>query len=269
MRGWVLALCLLLTAGCGRPPVVVAGSSCMGRMMAALAEGYAGTAGGQVEVQLGGTELGLLSLREGGCDLASCSREPRPSDGVEAYPLAVDAIAVVVHPSNPVPGLTLEALRAIYAGRITDWSELGGPALPIVVIGREAGSGTRTAFERGIGLEGAARHAQEHNETGILRTAVSLCPGAIGYLSFDYAGEGSGVRMLPVEGVLPGEETVSRGLYPLTRRFYLCCRPGEEAEPARRFIAFCRGETGMRIIRSLGIIAKGGEAVCGETGSGG
>ena len=270
MRGWMLAFCLLVMAGCGRPQVVVAGSSCMGRMMTALAEGYSHIQGGQVEVQLGGTELGLLSLQEGGCDLASCSREPKWSDRVEAYPLATDAIAVVVHPSNPVSGVSLAALRDIYTGRITNWSELGGLALPIVVVGREAGSGTRTAFEEGIGLqEGTVRHAQEHNETGILRTAVSLCPGAIGYLSFDYAGEGTGVKMLPVEGVLPGEETVSRGQYPLTRRFYLCCRPGETAEPVKQFLAFCRGEEGARIIRSLGIIAKGGGAVCSAIGSGG
>lgn len=259
VRRIVLFVCLLLLAGCDERPVLVAGSSCMGRMMSALAEGYDERYGKAVEVQLGGTELGLLSLREGGCDLASCSREPDGVTGIEAYPIAIDAIAVVVHPTNPIGSLSLCELRGIYTGEITDWSELGGSQLPIVVVGREAGSGTRYAFERALGLQNPARHAQEQNETGMLRTAVSLCPGAIGYLSFDYAGEGTGVRIVPVGEVLPCEETVRDGRYPLTRRFYLCTRRGETQAKTLEFLAFCRGEAGQSLIRSLGVIAVGEE----------
>ena len=157
MKRWAIPfLVLLLLPGCTERPVLVAGSSCMGRMMAALAEGYAERYGKAVEVQLGGTELGLLALREGGCDLASCSRDPEGYGGIDAFAVAVDAIAVVVHPSNPVASVSLSELRGIYAGEITDWKELGASPAPIVVIGREAGSGTRLAFEQAIGLTTSA-----------------------------------------------------------------------------------------------------------------
>ena len=126
MKRWAVPfLVLLLLPGCAERPVLVAGSSCMGRMMAALAEGYAERYGKAVEVQLGGTELGLLALGEGGCDLASCSRDPEGYRGIDAFAVAVDAIAVVVHPSNPVASVSLSELRGIYAGEITDWEELG------------------------------------------------------------------------------------------------------------------------------------------------
>lgn len=260
MKRWAVPfLVLLLLPGCAERPVLVAGSSCMGRMMAALAEGYAERYGKAVEVQLGGTELGLLALGEGGCDLASCSRDPEGYGGIDAFAVAVDAIAVVVHPSNPVASVSLSELRGIYAGEITDWEELGASPAPIVVVGREAGSGTRLAFEQAIGLKTSARHAQEQNETGLLRTAVSLCPGAIGYLSFDYAGEGTEVRSVPVEGMLPSEGTVRSRRYPLTRRLFLCARRGETRSETLDFLSFCRGGEGQALIRSLGIIGIDGE----------
>ena len=173
--------------------------------------------------------------------------------------MAVDAIAVVVHPSNPVVSVSLSELRGIYAGEITDWEELGASPAPIVVVGREAGSGTRLAFEQAIGLKTSARHAQEQNETGLLRTAVSLCPGAIGYLSFDYAGEGTEVRSVPVEGTLPSEGTVRSRRYPLTCRLFLCARRGETRSETLDFLSFCRGGEGQALIRSLGIIGIDGE----------
>lgn len=91
-------------------------------------------------------------------------------------------------------------------GEITDWKELGASPAPIVVIGREAGSGTRLAFEQAIGLTTSARHAQEQNETGLLRTAVSLCPGAIGYLSFDYAARAQESEAFPSRERFPARE---------------------------------------------------------------
>ncbi len=234
--------------------VVIAGSTCMGRMLGALSEAYNRTQNGWVQPQLGGTELGLQALRQGVCDIASCSRALTGQEavGIDSRLVALDAIAVAVHPSNPVTGLSIRTLRNIYAGIITDWSQLGGPEMPIVVVGREAGSGTRNAFESAIGLILPAAHSQEHSETGMLRTAVSAAPGAIGYLSFDYID--ASVRQLSVEGVFPGEETVRTGQYPISRGFWLCTRVGERRGEVTGFLDYATGAAGRQVIRSLGML---------------
>ena len=234
--------------------VVIAGSTCMGRMLGALSDDYNSTRNGWVQPQLGGTELGLQALRQGVCDIASCSRALTPQEvaGIDSRLVALDAIAVAVHPSNPVADLPMRTLRDIYAGKITDWSQLGGEKMPIVVVGREAGSGTRSAFESAVGLITPALHSQEHSETGMLRTAVSAAPGAIGYLSFDYID--ASVKQLSVDGVFPCEETVRSGNYPISRGFWLCTRIGESRSEVMDFLDYATGAAGRRVIRSLGML---------------
>ena len=264
-RGRALLLCCVLLAGLalvghpkgGQPTrarVVIAGSTCMGHMLGALSEDYNRAQNGWIQPQLGGTELGLQALRQGVCDIASCSRALTPQEALDLDRrlVALDAIAIAVHPSNPITGLSSPELRAIYAGRITDWSQLGGEEMPIVVIGREAGSGTRTAFEAAIGLDIPARHSQEHSETGMLRTAVAAVPGAIGYLSFDYID--TSVKQLPVDGVLPREETVRSGQYPISRGFWLCTRAGERHAEVQSFLDYATGSAGRQVIASLGML---------------
>ncbi len=264
-QGRAFFLCCVLLAGIiliGRPKdgqptgtrVVIAGSTCMGRMLGALAEDYNHTQNGWVQPQLGGTELGLQALRQGVCDIASCSRTltPQEAAGIDGHLVALDAIAVAVHPSNPITDLSIPTLRDIYAGRLTDWSQLGGPPMPIVVIGREAGSGTRGAFEAAVGLKTPALHSQEHSETGMLRIAVSAAPGAIGYLSFDYI-DGS-VRQLSIDGISPREETVRTGQYPISRGFWLCTRAGEHRAEVLNFLEYATGPAGRQTIESLGML---------------
>lgn len=234
--------------------VIIAGSTCMGRMLGALSDDYNKTQNGWVQPQLGGTELGLQALRQGVCDIASCSRAltQQEAAGIDSRLVALDAIAVAVHPSNPIADLSMRTLCDIYAGKITDWSQLGGQKMPIVVVGREAGSGTRSAFEAAIGLTEPAVHSQEHSETGMLRTAISAAPGAIGYLSFDYID--ASVRQLSVDGVLPCEETVRSGQYPISRGFWLCTRVGERRAAVLGFLDYATGSAGRRVIRSLGML---------------
>lgn len=234
--------------------VVIAGSSCMGKMLSELTDKYTRSEKGWVQFQLGGTELGLLGLRQGVCDIASCSRElsPKEKEGIDSRVVAVDAIAVAVHPSNPINNISLKKLNEIYSGKITDWSELGASKMPIVVIGREAGSGTRSSFEAAIGLNLPAAHSQEHCETGMLRTAVATAPGAIGYLSFDYI-DGS-VKELSVDNVLPCENTVRSGRYPITRNFLLCTLAGEKRHDVLNFLDYVTGDEGCIIIRSLNML---------------
>lgn len=261
----VFAVALLfvavLLAFWGRPKgeqqntrVLIAGSTCMGKMLDALCEDYNKTHDGWVQPQLGGTELGLLALRRGVCDIASCSRAltPKEAAGIDSRLVALDAIAVAVHPSNPIDNISLQTLQDIYAGEITDWAQLGGKKAPIVVIGREAGSGTRSAFEAAIGLTMPAVHSQEHSETGMLRTAVATAPGAVGYLSFDYVDDS--VKQLSVNGVKPCEESVRSGSYPISRGFWLCTLIGERREAVLDFLDYTTDQAGRRVIMSLGIL---------------
>lgn len=250
----VLALAVsLFPSPAPRNRIVAAGSSCMGRVMAALAESYASR--GEVEIQLGGTELGLQSLRSGVADLASCSRRLTEAETAEFLSVCIawDAVAVAVHPNNPVRALSVGQLCAIYSGQIDNWRQLGGKDRPIVVIGREAGSGTRAAFEEGIGLKSGARHGQELCETGMVRTAVAQNDGAVGYLSSDYI-DGS-VRAVAVDGVTASPENVGSGHYPLTRPFLLCTRKNDTARRTEEFVQFASGQQGEEIIRALGMTA--------------
>ena len=234
--------------------VLIAGSTCMGKMLDALCEEYNKTYNGWVQPQLGGTELGLLALRRGVCDIASCSRKLTPAEtaGIDSHLVALDAIAVAVHPSNPIENITLRTLKDIYSGEITDWAQLGGEKAHIVVIGREAGSGTRSAFESAIGLTKPAIHCQEHSETGMLRTAVATAPGAIGYLSFDYVD--NSVKQLSVDGITPCEKSVRSGDYPISRGFWICTLTGEHRGAVLDFINYTTSEAGRRVIVSLGML---------------
>lgn len=259
-RRFILVACLALLAldwalgqaAAASPRVIVAGSSCMGRVSTALSEGYAGR-GGTVEVQLGGTQLGLQSLRGGVADIASCSRALTGDEAdLLGFAIAVDAIAVVVHENNPIKGLSAAQLRDIYEGRIDNWGALGGPDLTIVPIGRESGSGTRTAFETGIGLRGSPRHGQELCETGMVRTAVAQTPGSIGYLSVEYVSRG--VRAVAVDGQLPSAEAIGRGRYPLARPLLFCVRQSGASAATRDFLEYATGSEGRQIITRLGMI---------------
>jgi len=242
----LVVLCVLTACGRERPLSIV-GSSCMGEALRALAR----SSPQEAEVQLGGTQLGLAALKEGRADLAACSRALTPADGdLEAAVLALDAIAVVVHPDNPLKSIEPEVLRAVYEGEITDWSTLGSAAGAIVVVGRESASGTRMAFEAALGIV-SPHHGQELGEDGIVRTAVAACPRAIGYLSAAKAD--ASVRMLSIGGVSVTAESVKSGAYPLVRPFLLVSRPGAVSPAARRFLAYAAGAQGREILSDCGL----------------
>ncbi len=233
--------------------IVIAGSSCMGRMMSAISRCYSEEKGILAQSQLGGTQFGLIALEKGGCDIACVSRKLTESEKerVTAYPIATDVIAVIVHRENGVNGITLRQLADIYSGRITNWAQLGGEDIPIVVIGREAGSGTRTAFEEAVKIEYPV-HRQEHSETGILRTAVAMTRGAVGYISFEFVTDD--VKALAVDGVIPEEKSVLLGEYPITRDFLLCVKKGEERENISDFLRYALGDRGKAVIKSLNMM---------------
>ena len=204
-----------------------------------------------------GSGSGITAVSEGRCDIGLSSRNLKDEEaakGLKATVLALDGIAVIVNPENPISELSLEQIAKIYTGEITNWSELGGNDAEIVVIGREAGSGTRDGFESITKTADACVYRQELTSTGDVITTVAQNPDAIGYASL--ASIGDTVKALVVEGVAPSEETVKDGSYLVQRPFVLVTREGEElSEAAQAFFDYITSADAASIIADAGAVA--------------
>ena len=183
------AAILLLFSGCAGKAGTVStdGSTSMQKVIGALSESFmAKNKCITVTYNPTGSGSGISAVLEGRCDIGLSSRSLKPEEtakGLTETVLAYDGIAVIVHPDNAVSDLTLETIADIYTGKITTWEEIGGTGGQIVLIGREAGSGTRDGFETVTGTKDACAYRQELTSTGDVITSVSLTPGAIGYAS--------------------------------------------------------------------------------------
>lgn len=204
-----------------------------------------------------GSGSGITAVTEGRCDIGLSSRNLKDEEaakGLKATVLALDGIAIIVNPENPISELSLEQIAKVYTGEITNWSELGGNDAEIVVIGREAGSGTRDGFESITKTADACVYRQELTSTGDVITAVAQNPDAIGYASL--ASVGDTVKALVVEGVAPSEETVKDGSYLVQRPFVLVTREGEElSEAAQAFFDYITSADAASIIADAGAVA--------------
>ena len=204
-----------------------------------------------------GSGSGITAVSEGRCDIGLSSRNLKDEEaakGLKATDLALDGIAVIVNPENPVSELSLEQIAKIYTGEIINWSELGGNDAEIVVIGREAGSGTRDGFESITKTADACIYRQELTSTGDVITTVAQNPDAIGYASL--ASIGDTVKALVVEGVAPSEETVKDGSYLVQRPFVLVTREGEDlSEAAQAFFDYITSADAASIIADAGAVA--------------
>ena len=204
-----------------------------------------------------GSGSGITAVSEGRCDIGLSSRNLKDEEaakGLKATDLALDGIAVIVNPENPVSELSLEQIAKIYTGEIINWSELGGNDAEIVVIGREAGSGTRDGFESITKTADACIYRQELTSTGDVITTVAQNPDAIGYASL--ASIGDTVKALVVEGVAPSEETVKDGSYLVQRPFVLVTREGEElSQAAQAFFDYITSADAASIIADAGAVA--------------
>ena len=204
-----------------------------------------------------GSGSGITAVSEGRCDIGLSSRnlkDEEAANGLKATVLALDGIAVIVNPENPIGELSLEQIAKVYTGEITNWSELGGADAEIVVIGREAGSGTRDGFESITKTADACVYRQELTSTGDVITTVAQNPDAIGYASL--ASIGDTVKALVVEGVAPSEETVKDGSYLVQRPFVLVTREGEElSEAAQAFFDYITSADAASIIADAGAVA--------------
>lgn len=202
--------------------VTTDGSTSMEKLMEIYGEVYKKTAGVTIHYNPTGSGAGIQAVSEGRCDIGLASRNLKAEEeasGLQGTVVAIDGIAVVVNPQNPVSDLTLQQLADLYTGKITSWKELGGADIPVVLIGREAGSGTRDGFEAVTGTEDVCRYAQELSSTGDVITTVAGNPGAVGYASLSAVKDN--VKALSVDSVAPSEQTVQDGSYAVQRNFVM------------------------------------------------
>ena len=207
-----------------------------------------------------GSGSGIQAVQEGRCDIGLSSRALKDAEkeaGLTETVLAYDGIAMIVNPANPVEDLSLEQIADIYTGKITNWSEVGGNDSQIVLIGREAGSGTRGGFEEIVGVVDACQYRQELSSTGDVITTVAQNPDAIGYASL--AAVKDTVKALKVAGVTPTEATVKDGTYPIQRPFVLATKTGEKLnDVAQAFFDYATSADAGEIIAAAGAVPANG-----------
>ena len=204
-----------------------------------------------------GSGSGIQAVTEGRCDIGLSSRalkDDEKASGLVETVLAYDGIAIVVSPENPVSDLDADTIAKIYTGEITNWKDVGGDDAEIVLIGREAGSGTRDGFESITGTKDACAYRQELTSTGDVINTVSQNPNAIGYASLSAVGES--VKALTVGGVKASEATVKDGSYVVQRPFVLVTKEGTELSPAAQaFFDYAISPEVADIIANAGAVA--------------
>ncbi|MCR5773420.1 MAG: phosphate ABC transporter substrate-binding protein [Butyrivibrio sp.] len=238
--------------------ISLAGSTSMEKMCEAMSESFMeSNPGVTVTVEYTGSGAGLESLASGSVDIGDASRglkDEEKNNGLVENIVAIDGIAVITDKENTVTDITSEDLAKIYTGEITNWSEVGGTDQPIVVIGREAGSGTRDAFEELMEVEDICVYAQELDSTGGVLAKVAATPGAIGYVSLDVVDDT--VTGMKIDGVEPTEEQILAGAYLLQRPFVMATKGeiSEQSELVKAWFDYVNSEEGKEIIKSVGLI---------------
>ena len=210
-----------------------------------------------VTAEFVGSGAGIEAVTNGTADIGNSSRSLKDEEkaaGVAENIVAIDGIAVCVDPANEVADLTKEKLTNIYNGTVTNWKEVGGADEPIIVIGREAGSGTRGAFEELVDLKDACKYANELDSTGAVIAKVASTPGAIGYASLDALDDS--VKALSLEGVEATAENIKAGNYFLSRPFVMATKGeiSEQNDLVQAWFDFVLGDEGQQIASEVGLI---------------
>ena len=275
----VIILALGMLAGCGEKEtpdtgeeptevsgtVVTAGSTSVQPLSEELAAVFMdANPGVTVEVQGGGSGQGIKAIQEKIADFGALSRNVKDEEKAsvtEEFVIAKDGVAVVVNPESTIENLTIEQIKKIYIGEITNWKEAGGEDAPIVVVSREEGSGTRGAFteitkvmeknEAGEEVDNTTKDALVQGSTGAVMQTVATTPDTIGYVSLGSLSDT--VKAVKVEGVAPSNETVLSGEYKISRPF-LYVVGGELTEAAQLYIDFILSEEGQAIVEDSGFI---------------
>ena len=211
-----------------------------------------------VTAEFVGSGAGVEAVANGSADIGNASRNLKVEEkakGVVENIVAIDGIAVVVDPANTVEDLTKDQLAGIYDGTVTNWKDVGGSDAPIVVVGRESGSGTRTAFEELLKLEDKCKYANELDSTGAVMAKVASTPGAIGYVSLDVLDDT--VKALKLDGSEPTEENIKAGNYFLSRPFVMATKGeiSEQNDLVKALFDFIHSEEGTELVKSVGLIS--------------
>ena len=233
------------------------GSTSMEKVIGSLGEAFqAENEGITFTYNPTGSGSGIQAVQEGRCDIGLSSRDLKDEEteaGLEATVLAYDGIAIIANNENAVTDLTLEQIAAIFTGEVANWSEVGGADGEIVLIGREAGSGTRDGFESITDTEDLCQYRQELTSTGDIITTVSQNPNAIGYASL--ASVSDAVKVVTVNGVEPTEDTVKDGSYLIQRPFTLVTMSGTQlSEAAQLFFDWATSADAAEIISAAGAV---------------
>jgi len=234
----------------------LAGSTTVQPLAEVLAEAFMELNPGLViEVQGGGSSVGVTSAGEGTVDIGTASRAIKGSEfeqfpDLQVFTIARDGIAIVTNPGVELPSLTVEQVRGIFAGEITNFSEVGGPDAPITIVSREEGSGTRAAFEELVMASGdeeklITENALLQQSNGQVRTTVSTTPNTIGYLSFGFLDES--VAAVAIDGVEPTVDNVKNDSYPIARPLNMLTK-GAPNELAQAFLEYILSELGQEIV---------------------
>ena len=234
------------------------GSTSMEKVIGALSESYmAANKDVTVNYNPTGSGAGITAVQEGTCDIGLSSRALKDEEkaaGLQETVLAYDGIAIIVHPDNLVSDLTLEQIAQLYTGEITNWKDVGGNDAEIVLIGREAGSGTRDGFESITDTKDACQYRQELTSTGDVINTVSQNPDAIGYASLSAVGDS--VKALTVGSVEATEATVKDGSYVVQRPFVLVTKEDTKLSPAAQaFFDYALSADAASIIAAAGAVA--------------
>ena len=233
------------------------GSTSMEKVIGALSEAFM-EANSKVTVTYNptGSGTGIQAASEGRCDIGLSSRalkDEEKASGLTETILCYDGIAIIVNPANKVENLTIAQIADIYTGKITNWSEVGGDDSEIVLIGREAGSGTRSGFEEIVEVKDLCKYRQELSSTGDVITTVAQNPGAIGYASL--ASVKDTVKAVNVEGVTPSEQSVKDGTYAIQRPFVLATKTDAKLnDVAQAFFDYVTSPDANAVITAAGVV---------------
>ena len=262
----VMAAAVAVTAGsCAKNKgkrVVIKGSTTVLPITQKASEYYKNLEGVSVLVDGSGSGNGIKALLDGSCDIANSSREMKAEEKesaekkglkIKEIPVAYDMIVPIVHPSNPVKKITMDQLKAIYDGSISNWKELGGKDEKIVVVSRDTSSGTFESWhEQVLKKKDVRKDAQMQASNGAIVTTVSANPKAIGYVGFGYLNDT--IKGLVVNDVALAVENAKSGKYPISRKLYMYVNENKLSVEAKKFIDFQLGKEGQDLVKEAGFI---------------
>ena len=255
-----------LAVGCGPKDsgkgkgakVSISGSTSVGPLMEKEAEAYKSVdANVSVEINQLGSSAGIKDAINGVSEIGMSSRDLKGEEkqaGLKEDKIAVDGIGIITHKNNKVKSLTMDQLKGIYTGKITNWKEVGGKNAPVVVVSREDGSGTRDAFQEIVGYESTelTKDAQISDGNGNIKSTVAGNENAIGYTSFSYLDES--IHTLQVDGIDATAENAKDGKYKLSRPFLVVYKEDKLSENGKKFIEYISSEAGQKVVEEEGLI---------------